>query len=81
MLHQRPRTIKPEDDTPTSRPPNDIIPILNRNALGHVVDLINPYQPRSELEHVVSQGNNDELSVLRSFLDVARHDRNLAVRG
>jgi hypothetical protein len=80
MLHQRPRTIKPEDDTPTSRPPNDIIPILNRNALGHVVDLINPYQPKRARTCCFS-GNNDELGVLRSFLDVARHDRNLAVRG
>jgi hypothetical protein len=42
-----------------------------------VIDLIHANEPGRELEHVVTQGDNDELSVLGAFLDIARYDRDL----
>lgn len=62
---------------PRSSPADNIIAILNRHALGHMIDLVHAHQPRRELEHVIPQRDNDELGVLGAFLDVARHNRHL----
>lgn len=45
----------------------------------HVVDLVHTNQSRSELEHVVSQGNDNELCILGSLLDIAGHNRDLCL--
>ena len=42
-----------------------------------MVDLINSDKPRSKLEHVVPQRNDDELCILRSLFDVGSNNRNL----
>lgn len=40
----------------------------------HVVDFIHADQTRSKFEHVVAQGDDDELRILGTLLDVARND-------
>jgi hypothetical protein len=42
-----------------------------------VVDLIHADQPRSELEHVIAQRNDDELRILGALLDISSNDRDL----
>lgn len=54
-----------------------IVTILDRDTLGHVVDLVDAHQPLGEFKHVVSQGNDDKLRVLGALLDVAGHNRHL----
>ena len=54
-----------------------VILILNRHALGHVVDLVHSHQSGSELKHVISEGNDDELGVLCSLFDVVCYDGDL----
>lgn len=54
----------------TSCSPIDVIPVLNRHTLGHVINLVHSDQSRSELKHVVTQRDDDELGILGSFLDV-----------
>ena len=48
----------------------NVILILHRNALGHMIDLVDPYQPFRKLKHVISQTDDDELRILRPLLDV-----------
>lgn len=52
----------------------EIIAVLDRDALGHVVDFVDADEPLGELKHVVAQADDDELRVLGAFLDVARDD-------
>lgn len=40
----------------------------------HVIDLVHADQPRSKLEHVVSQRDDDELGVLGALFDVSGDD-------
>jgi hypothetical protein len=61
----------------SSSPASDVVPIFNRHALGHVIDLVHANESGRELEHVVTQGDNDELGVLGAFLDIARYDGDL----
>jgi hypothetical protein len=55
----------------------NVISIFNRHALGHVIDLVYSNKSRRQLEHVVSQRNDNELSILCSFLDITGNDRDL----
>ena len=55
----------------------DIIAVLDRDALGHVVDLVHPDQARGQLKHVVAEGDDDELGVFGAFFDVIRDDGDL----
>lgn len=55
----------------------DIIPILDRHRLGHVIDFVNTNQSGRELEHVISQRNDNELGVLSAFFDVGGYDGDL----
>jgi hypothetical protein len=55
----------------------DVVPILDRYRFGHVIDLVHSDKSRSKFKHVVSQGDDDKLSVLRPLLDVTRNNRNL----
>ena len=48
----------------------NVIPVLHRNALSHMIDLIDPYQPFRKLKHVISQTDDDELRILRPLLNV-----------
>lgn len=60
------------------RPPaDDVVAVLDRDALGHVVDLVHADQPGRQLEHVVSEGDDDELGVLGALLDVVGDDGDL----
>ena len=34
-------------------PASDVVPIFNRHALGHVIDLVHANESRRELEHIV----------------------------
>ena len=52
-------------------------PRVDGDAVGGVVGLVDAYQPVCQLEHVVSQGDDDELGVLGPLLDVVGHDRNV----
>lgn len=53
-----------------SSPTLDVVSVLDRDTLRHVVDLVNTDKTRGKLEHVVSQRNDDELCVLRPLLDI-----------
>lgn len=53
---------------------DNVILVLNRHTLGHVADLVHADQPCGEFEHVVPKGDDNELSVLRPFLDVIGDD-------
>ena len=55
----------------------NIIPILHRHALRHMIDLINPHQPLRQLKHVISQADDDELRILGSFFDIGCYDGDL----
>ena len=44
----------------------------------HVVDFINTDQSCSELEHVITQGDDNELCILCPFLDIGSDDRDLS---
>jgi hypothetical protein len=57
----------------------NVVPILDRYRFGHVIDLVHSDKSRSKFKHVVSQGDDDELSVLRPLLDVTRNNRNLSM--
>lgn len=59
--------------------PRDVILILNRHTLGHVVDLVNPNQPLCKLEHVIPQTDDNELCVLRALFDVSGNNGNLGL--
>ncbi len=61
--------------------PDNIIAVLDRHTLGHVVDLVHADEARGELKHVVAQGDDDELGVFGAFFDVVRDDGDLCVRG
>jgi len=52
----------------------DVVPIFNRYTLRHVVDFVYSNKSGSELEHVVSQRDDDELGVLRALFDVTRYN-------
>ena len=52
----------------------EVIAVLDRDALGHVVDFVDADEPLGEFKHVVAQADDDELRVLGAFLDVARDD-------
>jgi len=43
---------------------------INRDTLRHVMSLVDSNETISQLKHVVSKTDDDELSILRSFLDV-----------
>ena len=45
---------------------------VDAHALGGVVRLVDADQPVGDLEHVVPQGDDDELGVLGLLLDTAR---------
>jgi hypothetical protein len=55
---------------PQSSPTFDIISVLDRHTLGHVVDLVNTDKTRGKLEHIVSQRNDNKLCILRPLLDI-----------
>lgn len=55
----------------------DVIPILNRYALRHVVHLIHAHESARQLKHVVPQGDNDKLCVLGALFNVRCHDGDL----
>lgn len=62
------------------RPPAyDVVLVLDRHALGHVVDLVDADEAGGELEHVVPEGDDDELGVLGALLDVVGDDGHLCV--
>lgn len=42
-----------------------------------MVDLVHADQPRSEFEHVVAQGDDDELRVLGALLDISSDNGDL----
>ena len=46
------------------------IAIVDTDGLCAVVGLVDPDQPRRQLEHVVSERDDDELSLLRAVFDV-----------
>jgi hypothetical protein len=48
----------------------NVILVLHRNALSHMVDLVDPYQPFRKFKHIISQTDDDELRILGSLLDV-----------
>lgn len=48
-----------------------------RRRTHHVIDLIHTNQPACQLEHVVSQRDDDELCILRSLLDVAGYNTHI----
>ncbi|ETN00818.1 hypothetical protein PPTG_24185 [Phytophthora nicotianae INRA-310] len=55
---------------------------IDRHTLRGVIRLVNPHQSIRELEHVVAQGDDDELCVARALLDVVAHNRHvLEVQG
>ena len=60
-------------------PPDNIIAVLNRHALGHVVDLVHAHEAGGKLKHVVAQGDDDKLGVLGALFDVVGHDGHLVV--
>jgi hypothetical protein len=60
--------------------PHNVIPVLNRYTLRHVVDLVHAHQPRRQLEHVVPERDDDELGVLRPLLDVVGDNRHLSTQ-
>ena len=60
--------------------PGNVIFVVDRDALGHVVDLVHTHQACSQLEHVVPERDDDELGVLGTLFDVVRHDGDLARR-
>lgn len=35
--------------------PDNIIPILNRHTLGHMINLVNTHQPRRQFKHIIPQ--------------------------
>jgi hypothetical protein len=51
-------------------PQRQIIPILHRDALSHVVDFIDAHKPLGEFKHVVPQTDDDELGVFGAFFDI-----------
>lgn len=55
----------------------DEVLVLDGDALGHVVDLVDADQAGRKLEHVVAQRDDDELGVLGTLLDVVGHDGHL----
>ena len=55
----------------------DIIPILNRNTLRHMVNLVHTHKSRRQLKHIISERDNDELGVLGAFFNVRGYDRDL----
>jgi hypothetical protein len=61
-------------------PPVQVIPILDRHALRHMIHLVNTDQTFRELEHVISEGDDDELCVFCSLFDVRCYDRDLKER-
>lgn len=73
-LTSLPRTLR-HNTTPLAPP--DVIPILNRDALGHMVDLVNTHQPRRQLKHVVAQRDDNELGIARALLDVGSDNGDL----
>ena len=60
-----------------SSPRVKVIPVLDRDALRHMIDLVNSDQSLRELKHVVPQRDDNELCVLRALFDVGRYDRYL----
>lgn len=57
----------------------NVISVLHCHALGHMIDLVDTDQSFSKLKHVVSQADDDELSILRSFFNVTSNDRYLCM--
>lgn len=57
--------------------PINVISILNRDALGHMIHLVHAHEPAGELKHVVAEGDDDELCVLGAFFDVGGYDGDL----
>ena len=45
-----------------------------------MINLVHADQPGRQLEHVVPEGNDNELRVLGAFFDVGCHDGNLGFR-
>lgn len=64
---------------PRPSPPKNIILILDRHTLGHVVDLVDADEAGGQLEHIVAQGDDDELGVLGAFFNVVCHDGDLVL--
>lgn len=88
MLHSNPNA---KSKTQTNQAPThlsspsllcstvNVISIFNCHTLGHVIDLVYSNKSRRQLEHVVSQRNDNELSILCSFLDITGNDRDLVM--
>ena len=55
----------------------DIIPVVDGNALGHLVDLVDTDEAVGKLKHVVAERDDDELGVLGALLDIVCHDGDL----
>lgn len=55
----------------------DEVLVLDGDALGHMVDLVDTNKAGCQLEHVVAERDDDELGVLGALLDVVGHDGDL----
>lgn len=53
---------------------HNVVLVLNRYTLGHMVDLVHSHKSRRELKHVVSERDDNELGVLGTLLDVVGND-------
>lgn len=56
---------------------HQIIPILHRDTLRHMIDFIDSHKAFRKLEHIIAEGDDNELCVLRSFFDVACNNAHL----
>lgn len=56
---------------------DNVVLVVDGDALGHVVDLVDADEAGRELKHVVAQRDDDELRVLGAFFDVVGHDGDL----
>ncbi len=50
---------------------------IDRDALRTVIGLVDTNQAVCQFKHIVSERNNDKLSILRAFLDIICDDRNV----
>lgn len=50
---------------------------LKVDYFGFILSFVDTYELVGQIKHVVSEGNNDELGVLSSFLDVLSYNRHI----
>jgi hypothetical protein len=68
--HPKQRSIKAQSYPSLAILTPNVILILHRNTLSHMIDLVDSYQPFRKLKHVISQTDDNELCILRPLLDV-----------